>query len=808
MQTTSNPSGRRTAATWVAATGAFLLVAAAGVFVSVRWDDIPDAAKLGVLFALTGAALFGGLSLRRTLPATGDVLVHLGAFLLPIDLAAIALRMDVTWGQRLMAEGVLCGIGFGVLARYTRSVVLRWSSIAGCVLLAAGTGAVTSIPSPVVLVSFAVAALLARDDDARSAATWWAAIAGLAPATAGIAAHLIDVSASAIGGGTLRDLGFGAQSEALTAWIVGLAAAAVLAIEARRRESIGLGLVAIASSVIGCAASLASGEVSADLTVVAIGGAFLVIELAALAVRNDEFWQRPARWAATAAEVLAVPVIAVATLAGLMYDFMDVDGDAQKLIAVGIAVGIGALGWLAADLRWRPDTVLSISMSLLRGGGRVFPNIAFAGTVVSAVTIITVDGVAVALAATAAAAFLIVGGRRGGNVVTAVVTASIALVSDQPLLVLPAVALCTWAATLRARNELDVSTVVLSSVATLSGVAAGMLWTPLAAVPICWLLATALDAASPTVAGELRLGDLARAGLLVPFLVGVDPLVMGAVVTTLVIDAVAWRRVELGFAAALAVQPFAYAVLHDARVADPQAGVALCVTAIVWSGLAVVVDDRWKQPFALAAAAAVVAGLSLAYTDATALADAVIVTGGIVVAAGLVTRHVAVAHLGGGLIAAGVLVHLGAAGVDMSEPYVLPVAAHLAVAGWVRRQRAATSSWVAYVPSIALVGGSALVERMAGGAEWHALVVAAVGTLAVALGGWQRLVGPLLTGTALLVAITAHESLGALAGIPTWTWLAVAGTALLGTGVALERTDTSPVEAGRRLVDVMSERFE
>jgi hypothetical protein len=335
-----------------------------------------------------------------------------------------------------------------------------------------------------------------------------------------------------------------------------------------------------------------------------------------------------------------------------------------------------------------------------------------------------------------------------------------------------------------------------------------MLWTPLAAIPICVLLATALDAASPIVDGELRVGDVARAGLLVPFLVGVDPLVMGAVVTVLVIDAVAWRRVELGYAAALAVQPFAYAVLRDARVADPQAGVALCVTAIVWTGLSVVVGGRWKEPFVLAAAAAVATGLSLAYADATALADAVIVTGGIVIAAGLVTRHEAAAHVGGGMIAAGVLVHLAAAGVDVSEPYVLPVAAHLALAGWVRRQRVATSSWVAYVPAIALVGGSALVERMAGGAEWHALVVAAVGTLAVALGGWQRLVGPLLTGTALLVAITAHESLGALAGIPTWTWLAVTGTALLGTGVALERTDTSPVEAGRRLVDVMSERFE
>jgi hypothetical protein len=39
-------------------------------------------------------------------------------------------------------------------------------------------------------------------------------------------------------------------------------------------------------------------------------------------------------------------------------------------------------------------------------------------------------------------------------------------------------------------------------------------------------------------------------------------------------------------------------------------------------------------------------------------------------------------------------------------------------------------------------------------------------------------------------------------------WLAAGGTLLLGLGVQLERTDASPVEAGRRVVDVMSERFE
>ena len=92
------PSGRRTGATWVAGTGAFLLLAAAATFIAVRWGILPEAAKLALVGALTGAFLLGGRALSRTLPATGDVLFHLGAFLLPVDVAGLALRGG--WGWR------------------------------------------------------------------------------------------------------------------------------------------------------------------------------------------------------------------------------------------------------------------------------------------------------------------------------------------------------------------------------------------------------------------------------------------------------------------------------------------------------------------------------------------------------------------------------------------------------------------------------------------------------------------------------------------------------------------------------------
>src|SRR5258705_1244505 len=87
MDTTTN----RTGAVWVAGTGAFLLLAATALFVAVRWDDLPDAAKLGVVGALTGACLLGGRALAPTLPATRDGLFHLGALPIPRDVPALSL---------------------------------------------------------------------------------------------------------------------------------------------------------------------------------------------------------------------------------------------------------------------------------------------------------------------------------------------------------------------------------------------------------------------------------------------------------------------------------------------------------------------------------------------------------------------------------------------------------------------------------------------------------------------------------------------------------------------------------------------
>jgi hypothetical protein len=156
----------------------------------------------------------------------------------------------------------------------------------------------------------------------------------------------------------------------------------------------------------------------------------------------------------------------------------------------------------------------------------------------------------------------------------------------------------------------------------------------------------------------------------------------------------------------------------------------------------------------------------------------------------------------------GIWLELSLSAVSAADAYVAPVAAVLVAAGIVaRRARPETSSWVAYGPAVALLGGAALLDRISEGAPLHALVAGTVGVVAVGIGGWRRLAGPLLVGTALLVATAIYESLDLTRGVPTWAWLALGGAVLLGAGLLMERREIGPVETGRRLVDVISERF-
>ena len=146
----------------------------------------------------------------------------------------------------------------------------------------------------------------------------------------------------------------------------------------------------------------------------------------------------------------------------------------------------------------------------------------------------------------------------------------------------------------------------------------------------------------------------------------------------------------------------------------------------------------------------------------------------------------------------------------VSEAYVAPVALELLIIGIILRATSSRrpSSWVAYGPAISMIVASALVERMSGGVAWHSVIAGAVGVAAVVVGGSRRLAAPLVLGTVTLVLVVLREALDQSAGVPTWAWLAAGGATLIASAVAMERRDVTPIEAGRRLVDVLGTSFD
>jgi hypothetical protein len=219
------------------------------------------------------------------------------------------------------------------------------------------------------------------------------------------------------------------------------------------------------------------------------------------------------------------------------------------------------------------------------------------------------------------------------------------------------------------------------------------------------------------------------------------------------------------------------------------------------------VVDPWKLPIRLGSASGAILAVVLVGPDRATLATLLIVIGAMAVVWSARLRHADIGVIGGLLVTGGIWLHLLDHAVRASEPYLAPVAALMVIAGWQARRAARLSSWVAYGPAVALLGGSALAERVAGGGAGHALMAGGVCIVAVVVGGGRRLIAPLLLGTGLLVTLTVHESLGVTAGVPTWAWLGLGGATLIAAGIAMERSETGPLETGRRVVDVVGERF-
>jgi hypothetical protein len=231
----------------------------------------------------------------------------------------------------------------------------------------------------------------------------------------------------------------------------------------------------------------------------------------------------------------------------------------------------------------------------------------------------------------------------------------------------------------------------------------------------------------------------------------------------------------------------------------------------MWLGFGLLVDRDNAAPFVAGGVASALVGLIASAYEPATFGAALMIVGALLLGAALATGWLALWHVGAGFATLGVWVELTTNGVQASEWYVIPVAAYLLAVGTrlrAGRAEVGPGSWVAYGPAVALLGASGVIERVHGGGAAHALFAGTVALVAIVVGGSRRLAAPLVIGTAVIAAVTVHETISTAAGIPLSAWLATGGAMLLGAAVAIERTDTSPVEAGRRVVDVLVDHFE
>ncbi len=763
----------------MAGTGAFLVLAAATVFVATHWEQIPEGAKLAALGLLTGACLLAGRRLAASVPGTAGSLWHLGAFLIPVDVAAVALRVDVSSWARLTAGGLVAAGSWILLDRLGRphgtrpeptvpTSLLARGSWAAVVVAAVGLAGLAGVPLATLVVAAALVAALAG---AHRAATGWAALAGLAPLAG------VTLGELARPGSALQDLGLaGLPAGGAEMWatlVAGLAAATVLFAAADRDRDPVLAAAGMVSAIVGMGTAWWSTAPPSGSSLATVGALILTIELAVALARRDQFWAALTRPVGVVTEVAAGVfslwgawvVLAVAGGTGTRQGSAVADSGllAGGESTVGAALGLGAVAgaWIVADLRRRQPDGSSLWLAVLTGAGWTPATVGATAAIAGAVVLAAPAELAATLLS-ALAIVLVISGRPMGQ------TSGAALAVLAPILAAPAapelsaalgtlgVLVVAWGT----RFPPDEGSVWLAALAC--PLPLWMSWpswdawlgtpaTLLVVVAVSWTAGWMVDGA-PADPGAAVDGAPADPGAaLLPRLAGLVPVlvlpfqdkstavaVSALLVAGLLVD-VWWRRTPLlGLTAAVSVPALVLSLAWWAGLALGTAGLALAGVGAL-ATLAAGELRAWRVPLRALSVTSLTIGALLTLPDPASTATLCVLVGALGVAAGARQHQLGLVATGGLAMVVGVQWHLVLADVASADAYVAPVALWLTLAGVSsRRGDPSVSSWLAYSPGLVLLGGSALVERIAGGGGGHALVAGSLGVAAVAIGGARQ----------------------------------------------------------------------
>lgn len=783
------------AATWIALLGgALVLVAAASVVVS-SWDAIGRSARVLGLLLATGGILVASERLRRPAPSTSNIAAHVGTILVgSVGIASLSL-FGVTWPGCLLAGGALAFAAATWQFDRWRPQLFGAVQVGAIAVASVGAADLTGTAGGVVAALVALA-WLATGAERRPATL--AVLAVVSPA-------LTALADAGIGAGTFERAGLVGDRLGWSGPVVGLLAAMVLAVVARRRHDDGLMVAAAAAPIVG----LVTGLAAVDPSTLAWWCLPAFVVLASEAAIRLLPTGRPG-WIACCDTVSAV-IAGAALLGPAVVGEFDLGTSLTAPWAVPAA--LTAFAVLLPTVRWRRSDHALVDLGTA----------AVAALAVATVAAFDVPATALAVAAvaaTAATAFL----SRRLHRVAVVAPAGWALWAIAPMtdvvgdtawwiaLVLTA-ATGVIVVTTRARIAADdgpigwieVALTVLALGAFATVFVDGKVWTALFSGVV--VAATAFALVEPRWT-RLQLGAVASVGLLTstPTLgtTGTDERAwIGWAVATIGLMAVALgRRSQLAAhasAASAVVACAAYAA--GTGVSAERAALGSMIAVVLLTGTAMAFQRRSPVDTAAITAGVFLALIGTVPIDSVWISGVWAVLGLQLTTYGAAMRQPTVTA-GGALVTALAVISfvfttdlddwvrdlVEPADITVGDLWMFATTVVALAVGWALRRTTGITSWLAYAAGLTIGGLWLVGVQLERNPMWALPAAVTLGVTAAALGAWRRLAAPLVVGTAITAATTFVAMGSDLRAVPTWTWLALGGLALLGVAVLIERT--------------------
>ncbi len=802
---------RLSAAGWLAASGATLLLIASIIVVAGNWQSIDPIARFSGLVAALLAVYFAAETGRRRFPTTATSLATLAACLTaPVGVAAAA-TLGQPWTVCTLVGGVAALFTTEVQSRRWNVAPLKAATVVAFGLGAVGLSALTSTPAPVIGAVGAVVALLFG-----STRRTLALAVGV-----GASPLLVALDDAGIGTGTLARIGVTGDVLVWSAPLACTIAAVVIGVIAHRTQNAPLAVASLGVLGSGVAASLLSGEFGAVVWFCLPAIACLAAEAVA-ASPTDSIWRRLARTVnvplgcSLGAAALLSPFVAL----GVRWDagaYVAIEGRWYVPMALWcVALAAATVGSVrrvgGAWVSVAPLAASGASLAALAAGGAplwTFVIAVLAGWIaISFVTPWSTWDITTATLAAWVVLAAFVDEGLGAFWLAAVIGAGIATVVSCAVVV---------------RNDAGLRSIVAAAVASMSAavIAEQTTWSP---VNVAALLFVGLIAIAAAIRPERSAWPLAVAAYVAFRAITGDPELaidwfQVSVVALLAVAVAGSSRSSIDtrahIAAAIATAAGGLALAAGGVDAGTSA-VAASLIGIGLSGLAAL-DRRLVVGQTAGMVASAIAVIASGSASSIFTSIAMIVLGTQIVSLGITTGWRWATPAGAAITVGAtaslwwttgtnqwVIDSIAPYGADGSDVAIAAVAAALLVGGWPLRRTIRVSSWLAYSPGLGMAAAWLLATQLEAGADWATFGGLIFGVVALGVGGVRRLGAPLVLGT-LTVGATIVISAGArLAATPTWAWIAIGGVGLLVVAALIERSERPLLPVGRRTAERQS----